>query len=399
MAMYEVKHACGHVETVDLAGPYKTREYRLEQMRSEICPACRKKELEEKSRAKGLAELNGTERQVAWALQIRIKSIYSLEALTSAVESEIAKMKDKNADELKEGITRLNECREYVIKNIAYLSEQSEAVFFIDNRSHFYIYNYCDVRRIRDGYECDYNFARYAKLYDSEHSAEAEAVRAEEAEKKAAEKEKQEEVHPENQTSDTVVTIKMDDEHVMLKSEYDASLVNAIHELDFNMCWGSGCWKCFVNPISGTTKDVVAEIGNKLLTNGFPVIFPTHEIAEMAITGNVKPYNFNRITGCKDDTKKLYVHYSKNDKTMYRLLKRMKGSRYYSKDTFEFPVSCYRELEELAEENDFVWSGLAKDNVEKYKQSIIVVNPVATTKRKEAVTPERKEFDLSDLDD
>ena len=75
---YQVTYACGHEGRVDLFGKHSEREYKLEQFARDICPECaaaqRAKKDEEAivaAKASGLPELEGSEKQVAWATRIR----------------------------------------------------------------------------------------------------------------------------------------------------------------------------------------------------------------------------------------------------------------------------------------------------------------------------------------
>ena len=93
---YEVTGICGHIYTVNLIGPNKNREYRLERLKSECCPCCkeeiRKAEIErenneaaEKSAEMELPELQGSPKQVAWANSIKIRMLNELSGLAEHV--------------------------------------------------------------------------------------------------------------------------------------------------------------------------------------------------------------------------------------------------------------------------------------------------------------------------
>ena len=76
---YSVKcEKCGKEFMVELFGKHKDREWKLEHF-SWKCEECHKAEKNEKAAEKEkeleLPELEGTEKQVAWARQIRIKSL------------------------------------------------------------------------------------------------------------------------------------------------------------------------------------------------------------------------------------------------------------------------------------------------------------------------------------
>ena len=87
MAHYNVTCSCGHTDRVDLYGKTSDREYRISQLETERSA---------KEAAEFATKLHGSEKQVAWALDIRanamriIKRIAKPEAqeeLANAVES------------------------------------------------------------------------------------------------------------------------------------------------------------------------------------------------------------------------------------------------------------------------------------------------------------------------
>lgn len=86
MARYTVEHVCGHTQDINLFGKHKDRDGRLARMRAESCPACLSKTRREaittraaEIRDSGLdsswAKLQGTERQVEWAITIRVAKL------------------------------------------------------------------------------------------------------------------------------------------------------------------------------------------------------------------------------------------------------------------------------------------------------------------------------------
>ena len=82
MAKYMVNYACGHSGETILFGPTRERERKLEWMSQYSCPECREKEeaqaRKEKAEELGLPDLQGTEKQVAWAEKIRLTQLTGL---------------------------------------------------------------------------------------------------------------------------------------------------------------------------------------------------------------------------------------------------------------------------------------------------------------------------------
>ena len=85
MAHYNVDHSCGHTVEVELFGKTSARYEKIEYMERGVCPACyreiKQKEREQEnersamlSESLGFSELEGSEKQIAWAATIRQKT-------------------------------------------------------------------------------------------------------------------------------------------------------------------------------------------------------------------------------------------------------------------------------------------------------------------------------------
>lgn len=68
MAKYNVTYKCGHEERIELYGKHEERYRRLDYLATIDCPACQLAAKVAKAREIGLT---GTDRQVAWAYDIR----------------------------------------------------------------------------------------------------------------------------------------------------------------------------------------------------------------------------------------------------------------------------------------------------------------------------------------
>lgn len=75
MALYRVRHTCGHAVDMQLYGPAAERERRLAWLRSRPCRDCERAEEASDARrqadALGLPPLEGTPKQAGWAERIR----------------------------------------------------------------------------------------------------------------------------------------------------------------------------------------------------------------------------------------------------------------------------------------------------------------------------------------
>ena len=92
MAKYTINHTCGHQVTVQLFGAYKDRERRIAYLETCPCDECRRAKANADAAAakeqRGLADLTGSEKQIAWANTIREAAYKCLDMLmTFAAEA------------------------------------------------------------------------------------------------------------------------------------------------------------------------------------------------------------------------------------------------------------------------------------------------------------------------
>lgn len=87
MALYNIKHSCGHTSEAQIYGPNSRgqREWKARQLAGEPCPDCRAatyRALNERAAAvatsAGWRPLTGSERQIAWAETIRADKVAEL---------------------------------------------------------------------------------------------------------------------------------------------------------------------------------------------------------------------------------------------------------------------------------------------------------------------------------
>lgn len=93
MAKYTIKHTCGHSHQYQIVGALADRDRKIAWLASQDCPECRK--AAEKAAAESAAEkspfaviaaaeLTGSEKQVAWAKDIRAKVVADLVSIIPA---------------------------------------------------------------------------------------------------------------------------------------------------------------------------------------------------------------------------------------------------------------------------------------------------------------------------
>lgn len=118
MAKYTITHTCGHQVEVQLFGKYADREKQIARMESCKCSECLKAEANAKAAQanenRGLAELTGSEKQIAWAETIRSRVYECLDNLVQFANN------DKSQDMIKGWREKMN--------------AQVSAAWWIDNR-------------------------------------------------------------------------------------------------------------------------------------------------------------------------------------------------------------------------------------------------------------------------
>lgn len=121
MAWYDITYECGHTTRKQLYGKMSDRDRTVEWYKTIKCPECEAKAQAEKAEADGLPQLTGSEKQIAWAIQIRNKAI---EMFDAEIRHYISK--HKNAD-----MDLIDKTKESINKWIA---KETTAKYWIDNR-------------------------------------------------------------------------------------------------------------------------------------------------------------------------------------------------------------------------------------------------------------------------
>lgn len=107
-----ITYACGHTEEIVVLGKSADREKKIAWLETQLCAECRAREGAAQGAAKGWAALEGSPKQIAWAEDIRRKSMDAVAALKTRTDDEAAH-KDRV---------------------IAYLGGITSAEWWIDNR-------------------------------------------------------------------------------------------------------------------------------------------------------------------------------------------------------------------------------------------------------------------------
>ena len=98
MAKYQITRACGHTETVQIAGAVAGRDRQAAYESGKLCYECYKAEqakqraaesrvAADSAKSSGLPSLTGSEKQIAWAETIRAAAAQSLNAMRPMLQA------------------------------------------------------------------------------------------------------------------------------------------------------------------------------------------------------------------------------------------------------------------------------------------------------------------------
>ena len=128
MAKYQVTYACGHTDTIQLYGKVSDREKRLAYLATIDCPDCyHNKQLQAaKAQTAGLPDLQGSDKQINWATQIRAEVFAALDKYSKLIEA------DQTAREQGKIVAR-----KMFADFRAAMTAHTDCRFWIDNRGNF----------------------------------------------------------------------------------------------------------------------------------------------------------------------------------------------------------------------------------------------------------------------
>lgn len=364
MAWYYGTYSCGHEGRVNIIGPVKDRQWKADREFSKMCPECWQKHVEkererqneeaaEKAKEMELPELEGSERQVAWANTLRQKLIdrFSKLAEDKAEVNTLNKLYELNVTA--EDILKI---RDYIITNI------TSARYYIDNRDEYIAYI---IEREKK---------EALKTEEQIIAEELEKMREEEIKKEST-------VYPEKRVTDVPVEIKTTNDTIKVYFEKNEDFRQIVKELGYR--WNKPCWERELRATNGTIEDRVAELGNKLLNAGFPVMILDKKAREKAISGNFEQEHTRWIYARMDDEYKgwLSIEWQGYNNDLYKTARKLPGSR-WNKGVL-VKVEYYKEIEDFAELYDFRFSEGATKLIEEHKKSLEDIEEVIPTKVKE----------------
>lgn len=382
MAKYEIKFSCGHTETIQLYGKMKDRQRKIEYFEREgLCSECYKKVVaqEEQDVAKkadiyiksigGVPELEGSEKQVAWAEKIRKQLIceaieYKKDVLDKLGKRTRFQKIDVTTEEKFDNVLAYN------------FSTITSARFYIDNRYGF-------------GYEMLKAFAenmKKAEEFQQEIVQDEDEIAAKE----------ESALKPANIQHDGLVEVTVKSSTVEVRYHNDEDFKTVVKKLKFRWDRDSICWYKEKSEKTFHTVDMAAEVINHLLSAGFIVFCTDDEVKRKAVSGDFNPTTDRWV--CKHGNE-LSISFDRNDE-IYNAARKIKYAKYRN-GSIKVQVVQYMEVEDFAKSFNFQFSDGAKQLISEYKRKIEnadVVSPVSVKKPNDKIIgPEN--MSLDDLKD
>jgi len=349
MAKYNGTFSCGHEGRVDIIGPSKDRDWKIERAFDKRCPDCYSKWLEEeqirknneaieKAKEMELPELIGSEKQVAWANTLR-------QQLIENIQNKMVKIEERKGNK-----ELANTIFDFI------LTTKTAAKWFIDNR---------------------FDFSNVEELF---RTIKAELPTVEEVvEKKITEEVKVESaISPEEIKHDGIIEILATETKISVKFEKNDDFRTIVKELGYK--W-DGIWERNINETTGSYIDRAAELGNKLLNAGFTVSIKDEDIKIKAINGNYiqecTRWIYKRL-----DADCFAINWGKYDNVLYNASRKLPGA-HWEGGSMLVKVAHYKEVEDFARIMGFAFTKLAlqlKQNYIDKIKTIEKVNPVNVEK-------------------
>lgn len=304
---YEIEYACGHTGTVQLFGKTADRERKVKWLETQICPACEHAEIEkrraeeatvakEKAEEFGLPELEGTPKQVSWALTIRDNII------------------ERELDTLKRKQRRNSEAAENQRQFIDWLCQQSQAGFWIDHRRH-----YSDE-------------LQYFWKQDQQKKEEEKMLLGADGDTEI--------IAPEEKSTNTIALIKEHLDFIEVKSEKDDNVISCVKKCGFK--WRSGSWQLDIREKTGTADDRMTEVGNHLLNAGVSIEIKK-SLKDKAVNGDFKARSYKWVDAQNGE---IYITWHR-DASYYNEAKRLPGAKWVSGRGMAVKPEYFEEIQEF----------------------------------------------------
>jgi|GEM_PF-287588 len=325
MAKYQVEcPACNETYTVQLFGPHRDREYRLQNW-DWTCDECREKQFKERCRkeneaaaatneAAGLPALTGSEKQIAWAETIRSKILENVKIPTEAeFEERLKKLEESgNLERAMEearraGFDDAHHAFACQVAGVKQVMAETSAHWWIENR---------DKRWNVMAMEAAQQIAKQSGVDDNTQEA--------------AEAKTEATVRPETPVTETVAEIRPLEKHIEVIFPEKREDFWRIIKKQLGYTWSGSCWKRKITATSTNIVDKAAETGHALLAAGFIVRIFDESIRRAAMTGEFVHDNGRWISKLVTGEHKGWfaICWKEDSNALYQAARKLPGSKW-----------------------------------------------------------------------
>ncbi|NLZ19353.1 MAG: hypothetical protein GXY24_03680 [Bacteroidales bacterium] len=369
MAKYSVEcPACNKSYTVQLYGPGRDREYKLNNW-DWTCDACREKQRQEENAkaaaenaAAGLPALTGTEKQIAWAETLRVERLGVIrKALAGEYDySYMSAFWGNSIGYTDEKCLQPEDPR--TAHAIEVLRRQASARWWIDQRE------------TKVGIVLTALFASHPPVKEDppEIREAKEEVLAEAT------------VRPEQPKTETVAEIRVGEKSVEVSFPEKREDFWQIIKKGLGYTWSGSSWKRSLGVTHGTPADRAAEAGNKLLAAGFIIRILDPAIRQAAIDATFEPEHTRWISKiiAGEYPGWFSITWKEDSRSLYDAARKLKRSK-YSKPAVVVPAEQFEAVLDFAGMYGFRLSPGAQalvDMARTAKESALVAAPVPAKK-------------------
>lgn len=300
-----------------------------------------------------ICPLSGTEKQIEWANKIRSR-------LTRNVMLCYAYRAEHNHLFIK-----INE--NFIKKSEQFILSKTDAKFWIENRDK----DYTQFQRLIED-TLYFEEPKEEKIVDE---AKTEAT-----------------IYPSDQKTKVVAEIFFDEEvnRIRVKSEKDFTVINVVKDLGYT--WGGKTWWYEIVPYKGDLSDRMAEVGNKLLLAGVPVIIWNETIRQKAVNGEYGKECFRWVTRNKKNCIDIIWEF-RSDK-LYKEARKLPHAE-WNNGGMIVPARYYAEIRDFAKINDFKISSGAEELLSKAEDE--EKSQSKTTIKEAIISKKEQDTQLSDI--
>ncbi len=347
MAWMTVTHSCGHEMDYNISGRPMERERRAFGLSQRLCPDCQEKADREQEKELGLPDLEGSDKQIKWARDIRL-------CFFNTAEHELSdnfyrpRSKEKTDAKIREAE--------------GWLRLMTSSRWWIDHRDD----------TMEETVEKALEAMRREELDNSPAALQAKADLIT--------------MEPEEKATETVCEVESREDTVYVSSEKDDVVRATLKANGFKWDPERVKWYRKCNQMTGAPLDRAKSIANALIRAGVRVRVRPEWVEDIS-TASFEP-EWKRCVYIKiSDPDNFFLKYPE-DRDIDKALWGMEGRSI--RGGFKAPNRAWREIEEFAEFNGFRISDGAKKRIDALKAATVRVTPAA---------PQEPEVETKDVKD